>query len=55
MVFIKTEIFSSFQTGIGTIEFFAKQEVFESYRRIGVIRIDLVSNYETEALILQLI
>ena len=33
---------------IGTVEFFAKQETFKIYGRVGILRIDLVSTYEKE-------
>lgn len=40
---------------IGTIEFFAKVEAYKNFAKVGVLRIDLVSEYETEALITEIL
>ena len=40
---------------IGTIEMFARPEVYDIYRKVGVLRIDLVSAYEKEEYISEIL
>jgi [ribosomal protein S5]-alanine N-acetyltransferase len=40
---------------IGTIEFFARKEAFENIGKVGVLRVDLVSEYEIETLMTEVL
>lgn len=40
---------------IGTIEIFAKEKTIENYGKVGVLRIDLASKYETEDKIVEIL
>lgn len=40
---------------IGTIEFFTRNDFVESYGRIGILRIDLASEYETRGVITEIL
>lgn len=40
---------------IGTIEFFAKEDTFENFGKVGVLRIDFVSKYELDTLITEIL
>lgn len=42
------------QKAIGTIEIFAKKEIFDHYGTIGTLRLDLQSAYETEPVVKEL-
>lgn len=43
------------EKAIGTIEFFAKDELYSVYGIIGILRIDLVSTYEKEDMIKEIL
>jgi RimJ/RimL family protein N-acetyltransferase len=46
---------TSTQKAIGTIECFTKQETYKKFKKVAVLRLDLVSAYETTAILSELL